>query len=390
MTNDEGMTKSEIRNPKHGSSVFGFWASFVIRASSFGLFCTVCLLSAVLSAQVVRLPAVAPPDEGPPGQLVSHPDSSSQILQAPGETDVAPATPPPGQPTLPPGVRNGFFQKLLFDYTWLAPGGADGLGSNDVQLQAIFALPCPTVNSPLVITPGFAVHYLQGPKNADLPPQLHEGWLDFRWLSQVTPKFGLDLALTPGIYSDFQQGSDKAFRLQAHAAAAWTYNETTKLVLGAAYLDRPDVNVIPIGGVIWTPSADVNFDLVFPHPKISHRIRWSGLGTVPFSPSSAGTEARFRRRKGDCPFSPTPYRTGRTLPASSPATPGPLAGPLGTPEQVVLSDYRLILGLERKVAGGLNSRVEVGFVFGRRIQYTDGRPDFYPTDTVMFRGGLTY
>ena len=62
----------------------------------------------------------------------------------------------------------------------------------------------------------------------------------------------------------------------------------------------------------------------------------------------------------------------------------------GIAEQVVLSDYRLILGLERKVAGGLSSRVEAGYVFGRRIQYSSDRPDFYPTDTVMFRGGLTY
>ncbi len=329
--------------------------AFIIHHSSF----------IVLYAQVVRLPDVVPPEEGPPALLVSHPDSSSQILQAPGETDVAPATPPPGQPTLPPGVRNGVFQKFLFDYTWLAPGGADGLGSNDVQLQAIFALPCPTVNSPLVITPGFAVHYLQGPTNADLPPQLHEGWLDFRWLSQVTPKFGLDLALTPGIYSDFEQGSSKAFRLQAHAAAAWTYNETTKLVLGAAYLDRPDVNVIPIGGVVWTPSADVNFDLIFPHPKVSRRIYWSGLCT--------DTVQDWAYIAGEF--------TGDAW---------AIAGPGGIAEQVVLSDYRLILGLERKVAGGLSSRVEVGYVFGRRIRYSDGQPDFYPTDTVMFRGGLTY
>ena len=71
-------------------------------------------------------------------------------------------------------MRNGVFQRLLFDATWLAPGGADGLGNNDLQLQGIFALPCPTINSPLVITPGFAVHYLQGPQNADLPPRLYE------------------------------------------------------------------------------------------------------------------------------------------------------------------------------------------------------------------------
>ena len=46
--------------------------------------------------------------------------------------------------------------------------------------------------------------------------------------------------------------------------------------------------------------------------------------------------------------------------------------------------------MERKVIGGLSSRVEVGYVFGRRIRYTSDTPDFYPTDTVMFRGGLTY
>ena len=111
------------------------------------------------------------------------------------------------------------------------------------------------------------MQYLQGPKNADLPPQLYESYVDFRWLSQVTPKLGLDLAITPGVFSDFDQESGKAFRLQGHGAAAWTWNETTKFVLGAAYLDRPDVEVIPIGGVIWTPNADVKFDLIFPHPE---------------------------------------------------------------------------------------------------------------------------
>ena len=115
----------------------------------------------------------------------------------------------------------------------------------------------------------------KGRSTADLPPRLYDAYIDFRWLSQVTPKLGLDLAITPGVFSDFDQDSSKAFRLPGHAAAAWTWNETTKIVLGAAYLDRPDVEVIPIGGVIWTPNEDVKFDLVFPHPKISRRIYWS-------------------------------------------------------------------------------------------------------------------
>ncbi len=115
--------------------------ALIIRHSSF----LICLLAPTwLFGQVVRLPDVLPPDDSPTALLVSHPDSSAQILQAPGETDVAPATPSPSEPHLPPGVRNGFFQKILFDGTWLAPGGANGMGMYDVQLQSIFAMPCPT------------------------------------------------------------------------------------------------------------------------------------------------------------------------------------------------------------------------------------------------------
>jgi hypothetical protein len=337
----------------------------VIHYSAFALCPSLRAQDIVHSQDIVRLPAVIPDEQFPPGQLVSHPDSSSQILQSPGDGDVAPATPDPGQPRLPPGVRNGVFQKLLFDATWLAPGGADGLGTNDLQLQPIFALPCPTINSPLVITPGFAVHYLQGPQNADLPPRLFDSYVDFRWLSQITPSLGVDLAITPGVYSDFDQESSKGFRLQGHGAAAWTWNETTKLVAGAAYLDRPDVNLIPIGGVVWTPRSDLKFDLIFPHPKISQRILWSG---------NTGDDVQdWAYIAGE--FNGDAWAIRRSD---------------GQSDQVVISDYRLVLGMERKIAGGLSSRFEIGYVFGRRIKYTSDTPDFHPTDTVMLRGGLTY
>ncbi len=352
-----------------------FCSSWSIRAPVLPQFSQTCLrvlrVSAVLFTislppaigQVVRLPTVAPPSGAPAGQLVSHPDSFAEILQAPGELDTAPAT--PSGPQLPPGVRNGVFQKILFDATWLAPGGTDGMGMNDLQLQTIFALPCPTIDSPLVITPGFAVHYLQGPANVDLPPQLHEGYAQFRWLSQVTPALGLDLAVTPGIYSDFNQESSDAFRVTAHAATAWTWTDTAKIVLGAAYLDRPDAVVIPIGGLIWTPFPDVNFDMVFPHPRISHRVYWWGQSGadvqdwVYMAGEFAGDAWAIRRSDG-------------------------------TADQVVLSDYRFILGMERKVIGGLSSRIEIGYVFGRRIRYTSDTPEFRPADTIMLRGGLTY
>ena len=112
---------------------------YLRRALRRGLALPVCLF-----AQVVRLPAV---DAGGSSRRRANwcriPIRRPRFCRSPGDDDVAPAAPPPTEPQLPPGVRNGVFQKVLFDATWLAPGGADGLGIDDLQLQSIFALPCP-------------------------------------------------------------------------------------------------------------------------------------------------------------------------------------------------------------------------------------------------------
>jgi hypothetical protein len=337
-------------------------SSFIIR---FSLCLTIWLAPTFLSAQVIRLPAVEPPSQSPPGQLVSHPDSAAEILQAPGDLDTAPATPQPDQPQLPPGVRNGVFQKAIFDATWLAPSGGDGLEIGQLHTEGIFALPCPTRDSPLVISPGFDVQSLRTEANIDLPQRLYTAYTQFRWLSQVTPQWGLDFAVTPGVYSDFNQQSNNAFRLTGHGAAAWTWTDKAKIVLGAAYLDMPDTNVIPIGGLMWTPNDDWKFDLIFPHPRISRRINWNDQSNektqdwVYIAGEFANDAWAFRRIDG-------------------------------SNDQVMLRDYRLVLGVERKVLDGLTSRFEVGYVFGRRVRYVSDTPDFYPADTVMLRGGLTY
>lgn len=329
-----------------------FAISFLLLWLFFGL--------APLAAQVVRLPEVIPEEEKYPGQLVSHPDSSAEILQAPGGT----AADVPAQP--PSDVRPGMFQKLIFNGTWLA-GGTDSrsFGQNDLESKVILALPCPTRDSPLVITPGFTVHFLQGPANVDLPPRLFETYMQFRWLSQVTPQWGLDLAVTPGVFSDFNQGANDAFRLTGHGAVAWTYNPAAKFVLGAAYLDVPDDNLIPIGGVIWTPNEDLIFDLIFPTPKISRRIHC-------FDNLNKEVETWV-------------YIAGEFANDA-----WAIAHSDGSNDLVVLRDNRVILGLERKIHGGLTANVEVGYVFSRRIRFNSDIPDFKPEDTVLLRGGLMY
>ncbi|MGW8256749.1 MAG: DUF6268 family outer membrane beta-barrel protein [Thermoguttaceae bacterium] len=310
---------------------------------------------------MTRLPAVLPEEKKFPGLLVSHPDSSAELLQAPGDSVVNPPAEAPKS-----DVRPGMFQKLIFQGTWLSRGvGSRGFGQDDLEAKLILALPCPTRDSPLVITPGFAVQYLDGPANVDLPPRLYESYSEFRWLSQVTPRWGLDLSLTPGVYSDFNQESDEAFRLTGHGAAAWTYTPSIKFVLGAAYLNRPDYDVIPIGGMIWTPNDEFRMDLIYPEPKIAHRIHC------------------FDSLKKD-------VETWAYLKGEFAGDVWAIAHSDGGEDSVLIRDCRVILGVERKTQGGLTASVEVGYVFGRHIQFSSNLPDFDPADTVLLRASLLY
>ena len=74
------------------------------------------------------------------------------------------------------------FQKALFDAAWLPRFGPDGFGMTDLQLQAVFGLPCPTRASPLLISPAYGVHFLNGPAWLGLPPQVYDAYIEFRWL----------------------------------------------------------------------------------------------------------------------------------------------------------------------------------------------------------------
>ncbi len=318
-----------------------------------------CLVASPALAQVVRLPAVEPREQPYPGRLVSHPDSSAELLQAPGQVEQAP------EPELPRDARPGMFQMLIFDGTWLAAGGSRGLGISDLQLRCVLALPLPSRESPLIITPGFAVHYLDRPAGVDLPPQLYDAYTQFRWMSRLSPRLGVDLAVTPGVFSDFRQSSGDALRITGHGIGAWTINPNLKMVLGASYLDRPDIEVLPIGGLIWTPHGDVRLELIFPHPRIARRVYFCGA-------------------HGD------DVQDWAYIAAEFGGDAWAIALTGGGNDILLLRDYRIIFGVERKVIGGLDARLEMGYVFGRKIQYTGATPDFEPTNTVMLRGGLTY
>jgi len=254
-----------------------------------------------------------------------------------------------------------FFQRLSLTAAWLNQPSGDDLGATELELYATFALPAPSPDSPLLITPGYNVQYLGGPTTPDLPARLHGAYLQFMWLPQISERWSGVLAVSPGVYSDFERSASESLRIQGRGLARYKWSPTTEVIFGVLYLDRDDVNILASGGIVWAPNADTRYELLFPRPKLAHRICFDGC-----SEDWWYVSAEFG---GD---------TWAVERAS------------GAEDQLTLRDYRVFLGYERKYHGGAGHLLELGYVFGREIEYRSAAADVELDATVIVRGGLQY
>jgi hypothetical protein len=277
----------------------------------------------------------------------------------------------------PEDYRSGAFQKLSFVNDYLPRFGAEGFGIYEAVLTSVWGVPCPTSNAPLVVTPGFGTQWLDGPAGLNVPAQLHEVYVDFNWLPKLGDRFRADIDLQPSYNSDWGGGSDRAVRIMGHGAGIFDCTPHFQIVLGCAYLDRPDIELLPIAGFIWKPGRDAEYRLVFPTPKIS----WC----VYREPGSFAWE---------------PMRDRWLQPASSEYwlyLAGELGGGTwairhsdGASDLMSYSDVRIFLGLENRTIIGLGSQIEIGYVFNRYIRLTSTNDNFDVNPTLMVRAALNY
>jgi hypothetical protein len=260
-----------------------------------------------------------------------------------------------------PDFKSGFFQKLRFTGTWIPSFDETDVGFSDLEALLTVAAPLPTAEWPLFITPKFMVRYLDGPSTPDLPARLYDTGVEFRWLPKVSERLRLALAIEPSLHTDFETNDADAFRTPGHAVAIYDWTPTRQFVIGAMYLDREDIDILPAGGLILKPSEDWQFDLLFPFPKIASRL-WADGRTEYWHYVAAE-------------FGSGPYSIRRED---------------GRQDVIILSDYRLLYGLEKKKLGGLWSRIEAGYVFGREIEFVSNDPRYQPSPTLLLRAGVQY
>lgn len=257
--------------------------------------------------------------------------------------------------------KDGFFQKAAFTAGYIDRGSSDSFGLNELDFSLTVAVPAPTREWPMLITPAFNVRYLDGPVTPMLPARLYETYIDFLWVPRLSERWTAIIGVAPSMYTDFEIDTSEAFRLTGKGLARYDWvPDKLQIVFGVLYLNRNDIRLLPAGGVIWNPTLDQRYELIFPRPKLAHRISagpghedWLYLG------------AEF----GGNSFA---YDRG------------------GIVDTVTLRDYRAFLGLERKLNGGAGYRIEVGYVFSRIAEFASGIPDVAADSTALVRGGVIY
>lgn len=275
---------------------------------------------------------------------------------------------PEADSELPPGARAGIFQKIYFTGTWLPQMSdePDTLGMGDLEAGVVFGFPFFRRDTPLLITPYFATHFLSNAAALDIPSTLYDASVDFRHLR----KFGdgpwaMDVGVGVGYYSDFEQSYSDATRVSGRGLAVYEAVPGKKWVFGVAYLNRAGATVLPVAGLIVESDElpRTRIDLIFPRPRFS----WQTEASTP-------EDERWWYVGGE--FGGGIWTV--TRPSDQEI------------DNISYSDLRVIVGFERKILGGLSTRFETGYVFARELDYESDTPDVSLDDTMMARVGVSY
>ena len=328
-----------------------------------------CLMAVCVPANgwaqtALSVPAVS---ESPPYRI--YPSASPAINASPDTNGVIPATgfaPPlianpdtyeaPPTPAAPPSCR--LITDARLNYTSVPGRNTGDIDMSDIELGSTWNLNWGL--APLKISPYIAAHLWNiGDANPFL--YLYDLNVEFAWRPRLFEWLFVDLAVTPGLYTDFKDVNGSSFQMRGRAAAIVAFSEKLQLVGGVMYVNRNHITWLPAGGVIWTPSADTRFFLVFPQPKISQRLCM--LGTAPVWGYFAGE-----------------FGGGRWEVERSP----------GIHDSLDYTDWRLLAGLEAGAADSVRGYLEFGYVFNRRVNYLSSSADLSLPSTAMVRVGFRY
>lgn len=235
--------------------------------------------------------------------------------------------------------------------SWL-PGGGDQFGMFSLE-----SLPTLEPDETWGLVTGTSFHFLSGPVRADMPPRLFDFQIGGQIRKSLNDEFRYDINFRVGAFSDFEGSAREGVRYPGHAVGYYRYLPGCEFAVGVDYLDRDDIQLLPVAGLILTPYEDLRFELVFPRPSIELRI--SPKSSVYVAGELGGGTWAIER---------VPDRD----------------------DVVTYRDLRLLFGLSTRDDDGSLGGIEIGYVFDRELRYRSGSGDYSLGNAVLIRSTTRY
>jgi hypothetical protein len=239
--------------------------------------------------------------------------------------------------------RKSFYQgaEVLGGYLLDTGDQLGGLDMTFEEARVSFGVPLGSLDNILGIRPYFRATHLNGPETIDVPGTVYETGVTLLNQKKWSPKVSTTLVVSPAIRSDFTT-SENALRIFGLGLMNFQCSDSLRVSLGAVFLDREDVSLLPALGFTWTPSPDFKVDGMIPRPRIAKRL-WK-----------QGGEAEGWAYLGGS-FGGNSWAVSRDD---------------GTVDQLTIRDFRLLAGYEVLRAGNRGMFIEGGYAFGRSLEYT--------------------
>jgi len=274
----------------------------------------------------------------------------------------------PPEETAVPRFRKHFFQGAelrgghLFDFG----GGSNAIDQSYEEARFAVGVPLFDMDNLLAARPYFRIDHLHGPVqrspgDLDVPETLYDTGVSIFNRKKWTEKLSTILLLTPSVRSDFTT-SDEAFRLFGLGVVSWKVRRDLEVMLGAVYLDRADLGILPVVGATWTPTPEWKLELTLPRPRLSRRM-WK-QGALAEAWVYLGGE-----------FAGNTWAVSRAS---------------GTTDELSLGGVDVFLGYEWIRAGNRGLVAETGFRFARELEYERSGEEFDLDDGVFLRGGWQF
>ncbi len=243
---------------------------------------------------------------------------------------------------------------------YIGDTGNNGFGVRDFELSVPFMRTLGSEDRALMFSPGFGLHWFDPPADYRLPDFVFDTTFDFGLRWRANDRWRFNLGVTPGIYAD-PNADGVGFRILGRALAVYQWSESLSFTLGAVYLDRDDIPVVPGIGFSWTPNDRLKLDANMPRPRLSYMIYEESGGAKwwAYTGASLGGGQWLVRRDGE--------------------------------DQVMtLRQFNLVAGIERRPIPYVAMFLESGWVFGREVEIQDTKETFIPSDSFIVRLGVGF